>query len=110
MSDIVERLREAAQEIDNDGTPSQVGATPDELREAAAEIERLREWEGRVLRDRAAADAELTRLRAELAAASEALTLMRELLAGQRSPVAASLMSIIAAALSDAPASASRST
>lgn len=42
MTDIVERLREAAREIETDGTPSQVGLTAAEAREAAAEIERLR--------------------------------------------------------------------
>ena len=42
MTDIVERLKDAAREIEIDGTPSQVGLTATEAREAAAEIERLR--------------------------------------------------------------------
>lgn len=35
MATISERLRESAQQIDNDGTPSQVGMSPDELRAVA---------------------------------------------------------------------------
>ncbi len=38
---VVERLRAGAIEIDNDGTPSQVGPSSDELREAADRIETL---------------------------------------------------------------------
>jgi hypothetical protein len=38
---VVERLRDGAIEIDNDGTASQVGPTADDLREAAARIETL---------------------------------------------------------------------
>lgn len=41
MGDLVERMRESAIAIENDGTPSQVGMKPDELREAAADLARL---------------------------------------------------------------------
>jgi len=34
-------LRESAQQIDNDGTPSQAGMTPDEARAMAAMLDRL---------------------------------------------------------------------
>jgi len=44
-------LREGAQRIDVDGTPSQVGPSVEELRAAADEIERLRSLFRAVLAD-----------------------------------------------------------
>jgi sRNA-binding protein len=38
LSELVETLEEGAHRIDIDGTPSQVGPTPDELREAASQL------------------------------------------------------------------------
>lgn len=40
-TDFAELLRESAQRIEIDGVPSQIGMSPDELRGAADEIEKL---------------------------------------------------------------------
>jgi hypothetical protein len=46
-----EKLRESAQRIEIDGTPSQIGMSPAELRDAANEMERMRTCLDNVFRD-----------------------------------------------------------
>lgn len=46
-----EKLRESAGRIEVDGTPSQVGMSPDELRDAADEMERMRSCLDTLFRD-----------------------------------------------------------